>query len=200
MPLLQQSDLKSRVNSQSSDAIYVDPLLDDTQIGTVTVDFRLGPDFLVSDLTRRPSIELQPSGIGRASVDSFFRVARRDVGDKFVLYPGQLVLASSLEYIGVPNDLFVDVITRSSYSRLGIHLNTTVQPGFRGVASLELLNQSNNPVELVVGARIVQLRFHKLGTHATYQSGSPNRKYLGHVRPNVSRAQDDHELERLVKL
>lgn len=200
MSLLQRPEILDRLQRNDATRIFIDPLLDDGQVGAVTVDLRLGPDFLVSLLTRRPSIEIAPSESGRHDIGSYFRVTRREVGDKFVLYPGQIVLATTLEYVAIPGDLFADVISRSSYSRLGIHLNTTVQPGFRGVVSLELLNHSNNPVELVVGTRLVQVRFHQLAESVIYQTGQPNRKYLGNVRPAVSRAQYDSDLAVIAKL
>lgn len=199
MSLLQRAEITRRLQSDKADSIYVDPLLDPNQIGSVSLDLRLGPDFVVSLLTRRPSIEVSEQD-DRRDISSYFRVTRRELGDKFVLYPGQLVLATTLEYVGLPGDVFADVISRSSYSRLGIHLNTTVQPGFRGVVSLELVNHSNNPVALVVGSRIVQMRFHLLDEAVNYQNGQPNRKYLGNVRPVVSRAQEDADLPVLAKL
>lgn len=41
-------------------------------------------------------------------------------GDVFHLHPGQLVLAATLEYLVMPPDLAAQVITRSSYGRLGL--------------------------------------------------------------------------------
>lgn len=198
MPLLQRPDLQARLALSTPERLYIDPLLEATQLGEVSIDLRLGPDFLVSLLTRKPAIEVSPNE--RRDINSYFRMTRRDIGDKFVLYPGQVVLATSLEYLGLPADAYADVIARSSYSRLGIHLNTMMQPGFRGCIPLELVNHGNNPIEVVVGSRVVQMRLFSLAVGSTYQSGSINRKYLGNVRPVVSKAQDDEDLAILKRL
>jgi dCTP deaminase len=182
----------------SQERIYIDPLLEATQVGEVSVDLRLGPDFLVSLLTRKPAVEL--ASATRRDVSSYFRLTRRDVGQKFILYPSQVVLATSLEYVALPADVYADIITRSSYSRLGVQLNTMIQPSFRGCIPLELVNHSNNPVELIVGSRVVQARLFSLDEDSDYQGPTANRKYLGNVRPMVSRAQDDDDLNTLGRL
>lgn len=197
MPLLQAHEIRRRLTLTSQQQLYIDPLLETTQVGEVSVDLRLGPDFLVSLLTRKPAVELSAT---RRGVSSYFRATRRDIGQKFILYPGQIVLATSLEYVGLPADVYADIITRSSYSRLGVQLNTMIQPSFRGCIPLELVNHSNNPVELIVGSRVVQARLFSLDEESGYQGATGNRKYLGNVRPVVSRAQDDVDLATLRKL
>lgn len=197
MSLIQGPELHSRLSETDGKRIFIDPLLDPAQIGEVSIDLRLGPDFLVSLLTRRPSVELSASN--RRGVNSYFRLTRREVGDSFVLYPAQVVLAVSLEYVGLPVDAYADIIARSSYSRLGIHLNTMIQPGFRGCIPFELVNHSNNPVELVVGSRVVQARLISIGSESNYVNGAANRKYFGNVRPTVSRAPEDGDLAVLKK-
>jgi dCTP deaminase len=198
MPLLQAPEIRRRMTTTGQERLYIDPLLEDSQIGEVSVDLRLGPDFLVSLLTRKPAVELASATM--RGVSSYFRVTRRDIGQKFILYPSQIVLATTLEYVGLPADVYADIITRSSYSRLGVQLNTMIQPAFRGCIPLELVNHGNNPVELVVGSRVVQARLFSLSENSDYQDLSKDRKYLGNVRPIVSRAQDDVDLATLMKL
>jgi dCTP deaminase len=163
---------------------------------------RLGTDFLVSLLTRRPSINAaSPQGTdGVSGISSYFRTTRRDLGDRFVVYPGQVVLATTLEYVGLPSDVYADIISRSSFNRLGIHLNTMMQPGFRGCFPLELFNHGNNPIELIVGGRIVQARFIEAEGPSAYQAVGVQRKYYGNVRPMVSRAQSDADLAILSRV
>lgn len=205
MKLLQADDIKVQLAASDSKRLYIDPLLDKEQIGAVSIDLRLGTDFLVSLVTRRPSIDVAyraSTHTARKSrgVSSYFRITRRDFADKFILYPGQVVLATTIEYIALPPDVYADVISRSSYNRLGIHHNTMIQPGFRGCFPLELFNHGNNPVELVVGARIVQARFFETDSASAYQSSDSTRKYYGNVRPVVSRAQFDPDLEILSRI
>ena len=202
MQLLTREKIEERLALATQSKIAIDPILDPAQCGEVTFDLRLGTDFLVSLMTRRPSINLAaaPGTLGPERVrgaEFYFRNTRREFGDKFTLYPGQVVLATSLEYVALPPDVYADILTRSSLNRLGISMATMIQPGFRGCIPLELFNHGNNPVEVVVGARIVQARFFQTEQVADYQRVGLNRKYYGNVRPVVSKAQLDKELSRL---
>lgn len=195
MQLITGHLLKESILSDEEDSIFLDPLLDEQQIGPVTLDVRLGYDFLVSVVTRKPYIELAAqSGASRRGVSSYFQETRREVGDRFVLYPDQVVLTTTLEYLSLPTDVYADVLSRSSYTRLGVHVNTMVQPGFKGCVPIELYNHSNNAIELVVGSRICQMRFFKLVENADYVNDVNIRKYYGDVRPTVSRADQDEDL------
>jgi dCTP deaminase len=199
MSLLPRSEIKRRLNSRQPDQIFIDPILSEEQLGAVSFDLRLGCDFLVSIQTRRPSISLLKDNDFR-DPSMFFQESRRDIGESFVLYSSQTVLATSLEYVGLPADLYANVVSRSSYNRLGITLHSMFQPGYRGCISLELFNHSNSPIELVVGSRVVQAQFHKLTEDEQYIQGQEARKYVGHVRPTTSRAADDADLVVLSKV
>lgn len=199
MSLLTREELKARINSGQEGQIFIDPLLGEDQIGAVSVDLRLGYDFLVSVLNQKPSISLHPDN-DRSGPEVFFQSTRRDLGDVFLVHPGQTVLATSLEYMGLPSDVYSDIISRSSYHRLGISINSMFQPGFRGCVSLELFNHSNVPIELVVGSRVVQARFFRNEKSEAYMNPGQRRKYIGHVRPTISRASRDNDLPLLTGL
>ena len=200
MELLHKIEIEGRLVRDDEYAIRIDPLLDRKQIGEVTIDLRLGADFLVSIYTRRAYVSLVKDEEGYRGMGSFFQATRRELGDRFVLYPNQMVLATTLEYIALPPDVYADVLTRSSYNRLGINLSSMVQPGFRGCFPLELFNHGNNPVELIVGSRLIQTRLFKTETDAAYAAEGRARKYYGDVRPKASRAADDPDLAKLEKV
>ncbi|WP_082557796.1 dCTP deaminase [Methylobacterium sp. Leaf361] len=197
MQLLHKTEIETRLAKNGPDALYIDPLLDARQVGEVTLDLRLGTEFLVSLLTRKAYIGIQKTGDDPRGIATYFRPTRRELGDRFILYPNQVVLASTLEYIGLPNDVYADVLSRSSYTRLGVDVNTMVQPGFRGCLSIELFNHGNSPVELVVGSRVLQARLFSIGSETNYHSSAERRKYFGTVRPVTSRAPDDEDLKVL---
>jgi dCTP deaminase len=199
MSLLTRTEITARLNAGSADQIYLDPLMSEAQIGAVSVDLRLGCDFLVSVQNHKPSVQLHPID-GHSGPEVFFQSARRDLGDVFLIHPSQTVLATSLEYVGLPNDVYADVISRSSYHRLGVNISSMFQPGFRGCISLELFNHSNVPVELIVGSRIVQVRFFKNESEEQYHQAGARRKYIGNVRPTISRAPLDEDLPALISL
>lgn len=195
MELLNRASIVELLRSTENSSLFIDPLLEESQIGDVTIDLRLGYDFLVSILTRNPYIELAKNTTKyHRGTASYFQETRREIGDKFVLYPGQVVLSTTVEYICLPPNVFADILSRSSYTRLGIHINTMVQPGFRGCFPLELFNHGNNAIELVVGSRICQSRlFRSKNNHEYYQNGVL-RKYYGNIRPIASRAHSDTDL------
>lgn len=201
MKLLSKEQILESLHASESNSIFVDPLLDEAQIGNVSLDIRLGYDFLVSIQTRSSSIDVgRKLKAGQRSIGSYFQETRREIGERFIVHPGQVVLACSLEYICVPNDIIADVSARSSYVRLGLPMNGTIQPGFRGCIPIELFNHGNTPVELVVGARVCQMRFWKLEHEQEYLPAAGARKYFGNVRPQVSAADNDPEIEKLVQL
>ncbi len=202
MNLLGKERILQLLDSESSDSLFIDPLLDDTQIGVVTVDLRLGYDFFVSILTRKPSIEtsINPDSFNHRAIGSYFQETRRDLGEKFVLYPHQVVLCTTLEYVSLPPNVYTDILSRSSYTRLGMPINTMVQPGFRGCIPLELFNHGNSPIELVVGSRVCQARFFEIQSNVVYVDNTKQRKYFGQVRPTVSSADTDSDMSKLAQI
>lgn len=197
--ILTQTEILASIGSESPNSLFVDPLLDINQVGPVALDLRLGYDFLVSVQTRNAFVGIDGSSSSFRPLDSYYRLTRRAIGDSFMLYPNQVVLSCSLEYLSVPNNIMVDIISRSSINRLGVLFNTIIQPGFRGCAALEITNSSNNAIELIVGMRIAQARFHKINEETRYLDGG-DRKYFGSIRPSVSKINKDPEIEKLINL
>lgn len=197
MTLIMQSQLVSRINSGTEAQIYFDPLLSESQIGAVSVDLRLGCDFLVSVEGGKPSVVLHPP-VEDSGPEEFYQAVRRDLGDRFLVHPSRTVLATSLEYIGLPLNVYADVTSRSSFQRLGFGMFSMVQPGFRGCVSIELSNHSNVPVELIVGSRIAQARFFEISQDDESLDADTKYKYVGNVRPVASKATSDEDLGKLV--
>ncbi|MCP1268044.1 MULTISPECIES: dCTP deaminase [Aeromonas] len=199
MHLLNKNEILESYASTDPDSLFIEPLLDTNQIGSFTIDLRLGYDFLVSVMTRKPSIELHPSDTfdTHQPIRTFFQETRRDMGERFLLHPHQVVLTTTLEYVSLPNDCYADVLSRSSYTRLGLSVNTMIQPGYHGCISLELFNHGNSPIELIVGSKVCQIRIFKNETGASYFAESNSRKYFGNVRPVISAAEVDEDLQRL---
>ena len=104
--------------------------MDNSQINGISIDFRLGTDFLVSIQGREAFINASLNYEKSGSLIPFFQETRRKVGETFLLHPNQTVLASSLEYIKLPQDIFAVLSMRSSYSRLGLSISSSLQPGY----------------------------------------------------------------------
>ena len=118
------------------------------------------------------------------------------VGDEaFILHPGEFVLGTTLEAIGLPDDLVARVEGKSSLGRLGLLIHATagfVDPGWtHGQITLELSNVATLPIKLWPGMRIGQLSFHLLDQPAERPYGHPdlNSKYVGQSGPVASQYQ-----------
>lgn len=88
--------------------------------------------------------------------------------ERFVLLPNQFVLATTREYIRLPNNMTAFVEGRSSWGRLGLFVQNAgwVDSGFEGEITLELFNANRRAIELKTGMRIGQLVFAKMEQEA----------------------------------
>ena len=111
----------------SSKEMVIRPLLEPTQVNGIAIDFRLGTEFLVSIQGREPFVNASLNIKETGSPDMFYQETRRKVGETFLLHPNQTVLASSLEYVKLPPNVFATLSMRSSYSRLGLSLSSYIQ-------------------------------------------------------------------------
>lgn len=192
---LENKELKSLILDKKE--IIIRPLLQEEQIGELSVDFRLGTDFLLSFQGRHSAIDSSNYKDPEPS-SSFFQETRRLVGSTFLFHPMQTVLCSTLEYIKLPPDIFLSLSIRSSYSRLGLSVSSIIQPGYCGCISMELTNVNNTPVKITVGSRLIQARFYRISENSDYFSSK--RKYICQVRPEVSLASNDSESAILKKI
>ena len=109
-----------------------------------------------------------------------------------MLHPGEFVLGSTLERIGVPDDLVARVEGKSSLGRLGLLIHSTagfIDAGFDGHVTLELANVANLPITLYPGMKIGQVSFMRMTSAAEkpYGSGAKGSKYQGQRGPTPSR-------------
>lgn len=127
-------------------------------------------------------------------------------GDKlFSLQPGQFVLGSTVEYVGLPDDIMGRLEGKSSLGRIGLLIHSTagyVDPGFRGQLTLELRNVSPMPIMLRPGMKISQISFHRLTTPAERPYGSPGlgSKYQGQEGPGPTRYHQEFPQPHLVSV
>lgn len=197
MSALGRTDLKAALERRQ---LYVTPLLDPRQVGRGAIDLRLGTEFLLLKRVQRPG--LNPSELEHGDLADVQDRVTVPFGGELWLHPRHFVLAATLEYLGLPDDLSASVVGRSSWGRLGLLVATAVfvHPGFRGCLTLELANEGNAPICLSPGARVAQLEVHRLESPAPATSGEEN-KYLAPVRPEVSMLPKERgELRQLKRL
>lgn len=127
------------------------------QIQPASVDIRLGNTFsIVEDSSR---------GVVTLDKEVNYKTIKTD---SYIILPGQFVLATTMEYFELPDNLTAFVEGRSSLGRMGLFIQNAgwVDPGFKGEITLELFNANRCAIELKAGRRIGQLVFAKLDDNA----------------------------------
>lgn len=177
--------------------IVIDPLKDEQQIQPSSVDMRLGDEFKVFKVIRKPYIDPKDE----EDIAEYMESSTVPEGEAFIIHPNEFALATTQEYVKVPDDLVARVEGRSSIGRLGVTMHVTagyVDPGFEGRITLEISNIGAMPVALYPGQRVCQLVFETMTTPAELPYGHPKRnsKYMKQLKPESSRVKLDYELKK----
>ena len=79
-----------------------------------------------------------------------------------IIPPNSFVLASTVEYFKIPNDIMVICLGKSTYARCGIIVNVTpLEPGWEGYVTLEFSNTTPLPAKIYAnegGAQFIFLK------------------------------------------
>ena len=136
----------------------IDPFVS-KNVQPASIDFTLGSSF--SLLENSPRTIIHPD-------DDLTAMYRTVYASRFIILPHQFVLATTQEYIKLPNNLSAFVEGRSSWGRLGLFIQNAgwIDPGFEGEITLELYNANSRAIELCEGMRIGQFVFAKMETDA----------------------------------
>lgn len=165
------------------DSLRIYPV-DKEQIQPASVDIRLGNTFSI--------VEDTPSGIITLENEIHYKTIQSDT---YLLLPNQFVLATTMEYFELPNNLTAFVEGRSSLGRMGLFIQNAgwVDPGFHGEITLELYNANRCAIELKAGRRVGQLVFAQMDQPALH----PYRgKYQGQKGATGSKVFWDAETRR----
>ena len=109
------------------------------------------------------------------------------------LFPGEVVLASTLEYVRIPRDVACDLKLKSTLGRLWINhsLAGWCDPGFEGNITLELQNLGPVPFVLEAGRRIAQLIFVAMESPPSVAYGEPGSSSHYQGQRGTTRARRD---------
>lgn len=169
----------------SAGRIVIEPV-DFEDIQPSSVDLHLGDDFQVFRNSRYPYIDPAREQIGLTE-----RVGA-SVEEPFVLHPGEFALGTTVEHIGLPDDIVGRLEGKSSLGRLGLLIHSTagyVDPGWKGRLTLELSNVANLPIVLTPGMKIGQISFSRMTTPVERPYGHPGlgSKYQGQSEATPSK-------------
>ena len=175
---------KSIKEELANGRIKIDPL-GESCIQPASVDVHLDKEILVFRNSVRPYVDI------KENMDDLTEILTIKDDKPFMLHPGEFVLGSTLENIGLPGDLVARLEGKSSLGRIGLLIHSTagyVDPGWQGHLTLELSNVSNLPITLYYGMKIGQLSYVRLTTEAEnlYGSKKLGSKYQGQTSPQAS--------------
>ena len=157
---------KTILKMLKENSLVISPL-NQEQVQPASVDVRLGNTFSVVDDIDSRIITLDKK-IKYKTI----------ISDSYLILPGQFVLATTMEYFELPNNLTAFVEGRSSLGRMGLFIQNAgwVDPGFKGEITLELFNANRCAIELQSGRRVGQLVFAQMDDTAW---NPYNGKYQG---------------------
>lgn len=162
--------------------LVVEPLQKES-IQPASIDCHLGNNFLIVEDRKMNTIELDQEII-----------YREIEADEIVIPAQSFLLATTKEYIELPDNLTSFVEGRSSIGRIGLFIQNAgwVDPGFKGQITLELYNANSLPIRLKAGRRICQLVFCKMDAKAQKPYAG---KYQGQRNTTGSRVFKDSEVQ-----
>lgn len=160
-------------------------------LGSCSIDLRLGNIFRVFEHSKNAYLD----PLKKDYTNETTREIKVKNGDKFVMQPGDFVLAVTLEKVKIPDDLMGRLEGRSSLGRLGIVVHSTASifdPGWNGHCVLELGNLGRMAVSLVPGMRICAMTFEELKSQAeTPYTKKKDAKYVFQKGPVESKIHED---------
>jgi dCTP deaminase len=161
--------------------LVIDPIQPNS-VQPASIDCHLGRHFLMVEDRQMHTIDMESKIL-----------YREFEGGEIVMPPHSFLLATTEEYIELPNNLTAFVEGRSSIGRIGLFIQNAgwVDPGFKGQITLELYNANSLPIRLNAGRRICQLVFCQMDQAAL----NPYKgKYQGQRKATGSRVYQDSEV------
>lgn len=150
---------------------------DRRNVSNSSIDLRLG-QYIAEQPKRFGAVKFETDDSGRLTVlnppkSKLHNLLDPKIRDshKFNLYPGQFILAQTLELVGHPGDRIVSqILDKSTLARLGLSVCFSagyIDAGNVLSVTLELKNNSRNTIELQYGMHIAQCRFQYLSSPVT---------------------------------
>jgi dCTP deaminase len=171
MTVLVDYQLKSLL---SNGALKIIPLMEGA-IQSNSIDVRLNNNFAQYD-ARYSTVEIDPYDEESTRLGLLSSKV-----DKVVLYKGVFLLAETMEYIELPDDICATIEGKSSLARLGVTVHQTggfIDCGFEGTITLEMVNENLRPIVLTAGMMIAQLVFHQTKPAETPYNRKKSAKYM----------------------
>lgn len=181
--LLSDRDIQIRLDDHE---LYVNPFIE-SNLQPASLDVTLKDEFIIYEESNEPINVARKEDIGPAETVT---------ADYLILPPGQFILASTVETIGLPRDMAARFEGKSSLGRLGLMTHVSagfIDPGFFGQITLEICNLNARPIIIQAGMKIGQVCFLQMPTRSRYRYGDKEygSRYQGQEGPVASKVYDN---------
>lgn len=135
------------------------PFEADKQVKVCSIDLRIDNQFW-KEKKYFKSIDLSGSKTLEISPRRLWKKYKLNNNHSITIKPGEFILARTYEEFEIPKEFAGKIITRSSYSRLGLETSFTcdfINPGWRGKVPIELKNNSKNSIRIYPYLPLVQI-------------------------------------------
>lgn len=139
-------------------------------ISSYGYDARVAPEFKL--FTNVNSTIVDPKNF---TADNF--ITREE--DVCIIPPNSFVLARTIEYFRIPNDVLVICVGKSTYARCGIVVNVTpLEPGWEGHVTLEFSNTTPLPAKIYANEGACQFIFFQAAEMCEVNYAMRQGKYM----------------------
>jgi dCTP deaminase len=155
--ILSDKDIRRHLQEGS---LVISPIPEDSAFQPASVDLSLGIEFV--DVNGK----------------------KLDYDKELILNPNQFILGCTKEWLEIPNFLVGILDGKSTIARKGIMIHVIagfLDPGWKGVPTLEIKNLSNKPFVLVPDSKICQVHYQSLSSPSLRKYGDVdlNSHYQG---------------------
>ena len=103
-------------------------------------------------------------------------------GSECIIPPNSFVLASTVEYFRIPDDVLVICLGKSTYARCGIIVNVTpLEPSWCGNVTLEFSNTTSLPAKIYANEGVAQMLFFESDELCETSYADRKGKYQGQL-------------------
>ena len=157
------------------------------QLGSCSLDLRLGSTFRLFNYSKIPFLDARR----KRNTTEITKEIKVKKNEAFIIQPGDLVLATTVEYLELADDILGRLEGRSSLGRVGVIIHSTAalfDPGWRGRVVMELGNLGRMPIALYPGMRICAMTFEEVSSEVEIPYWKKKgAKYLNQKGPEPSR-------------
>lgn len=154
------------------------PSIDSFQVQTHSIDLRLGYSFMIPRVWGQTEKGREAFLVDYLDARDRFEIIELEHKQFFDILPKESVVATTLEEVGLPDDLMAVLYPRSSINRKGlsVDLSGIIDAGYEGRLLIPITNNTSHVIRLYPGERFCQLVFYPLSEKVTVEKSRWHKK------------------------